>query len=39
MLSTLRRIRYEEKVAGAPSNRFPLKTVIARLTELLSRAG
>lgn len=39
MLTTLRRVSYEEKTEGPPSKRCPLKTLIARLTELLSRAG
>lgn len=39
MLTTLRRVSYEEKTQGSPSKRCPLKTVIAQLTELLSRAG
>jgi SRSO17 transposase len=39
MLTTLRRASYEEKTEGPPSKRCPLKTLIAQLTELLSRAG
>jgi hypothetical protein len=39
MLTTLRRVSYEEKTEGPPSKRCPLKTLVAQLTELLSRAG
>jgi hypothetical protein len=39
MLTTLRRVSYEQKIQGPPSKRCPLKTLIAQLTELLSRAG
>ena len=39
MLTTLRRVSYEEKTEGLPSNRCDLKTWVAQLTELLSRAG
>jgi len=39
MLTTLRRVSYEEKAEGLLSKRCPLKTVIAQLIELLSRAG
>jgi hypothetical protein len=39
MLTTLRRVSYEEKAEGLLSKWCPLKTVIAQLTELLSRAG
>jgi DDE superfamily endonuclease len=39
MLTTLRRVSYEEKSEGPPSKRCPSKTLIAQLTELLSRAG
>lgn len=39
MLTTLRRVSFEEKLEGPPSKRCPLKTLIAQLTELLSRAG
>src|SRR6516162_7403453 len=39
MLTTLRRISYEEKAEGLLSERCPLKTVIAQLIEFLSRAG
>jgi len=39
MLTTLRRVSYEEKTEGPPSRRCPLITLVAQLTELLSRAG
>jgi hypothetical protein len=39
MLTTLRRVSYDERTEGLPSNRCDLKTWIARLTALLSRAG
>jgi hypothetical protein len=39
MLTTLRRVSYDEKTEGLPSNRCDLKTWIAQLTALLSRAG
>jgi hypothetical protein len=39
MLTTLRRVSYDEKTEGLPSNQSHLKTWIAQLTELLSRAG
>jgi SRSO17 transposase len=39
MLTTLRRVSYEEKTEGRPSKRWPMKTLVAQLTELLSRAG
>jgi len=39
MLTTLRRVSYEEKIEGPPSKRWSLKTLVAQLTELLSRAG
>jgi hypothetical protein len=39
MLTTLRRVSYQEKPHGLPSKQSPLKTAIAQLTELLSRAG
>jgi hypothetical protein len=39
MLTTLRRVSYEEKAEGLLSKHSPLKTVIAQLTELLSHAG
>jgi len=39
MLTTLRRVSYEEKSEGSPSKRCSLKTLVAQLTELLSRAG
>jgi len=39
MLTTLRRVSYDEKTEGLPSNRCALKTWIAQLTALLSRAG
>jgi len=39
MLTTLRRVSYEEQTERPPSKRCPLKTVIAQLTEFLSRAG
>jgi hypothetical protein len=39
MLTTLRRVSYEEKTEGPPSKRWALKTLVAQLTELLSRAG
>ena len=39
MLTTLRRVSYEEKIERPPSKRCPLKTLITQLTELLSRAG
>jgi DDE superfamily endonuclease len=39
MLTTLRRVSYEEKTEGPPSKRCSLKTLVAQLTELLSRAG
>ena len=39
MLTTLRRVSYEEKTAGLLPNECPLKTWVAQLTELLSRAG
>ncbi len=39
ILTTLRRVSYQEQTEGPPSKRRPLKTLIAELTELLSRAG
>lgn len=39
MLTTLRRVSYEEKTESLLSERSGLKTWIAQLTELLSRAG
>jgi hypothetical protein len=39
MLTTLRRVSYDEKTEGLPSHRCALKTWIAQLTALLSRAG
>jgi len=39
MLTTLRRVSYDEKTEGLPWNRCALKTWIAQLTESLSRAG
>jgi DDE superfamily endonuclease len=39
MLTTLRRVSYEEKIETPPSKRCPLKTLVAQLVELLSRAG
>jgi SRSO17 transposase len=39
MLTTLRRVSYQEQTERPPSKRCPLKTVIAQLTEFLSRAG
>ena len=39
MLTTLRRISYEEQTERPPSKRCPLKTTIAQLTEFLSRVG
>ena len=39
LLTTLRRVSYEEKTAGLLPKRCGLKTWIAQLTELLSRAG
>jgi hypothetical protein len=39
MLSTLRRVSYDEKTAPLLSERCGLKTWIAQITELLSRAG
>ena len=39
MLTTLRRVSYEEKTEGLLPKQCRLKTWIAQLTELLSRAG
>ena len=39
MLTALRRVSYEEKIEAPPSKRCPLKTLVAQLVELLSRAG
>jgi hypothetical protein len=39
MLTTLRRVTYEEKTEETPSKRHPLKTLIDQLAELLSQAG
>jgi hypothetical protein len=39
ILTTLRRVSYDEKTKGLQSNRCALKTWIAQLTESLSRAG
>ena len=39
MLTTLRRLSYEEKNEGLLAEETPLKTWIAQLTELLSRTG
>ena len=39
MLTTLRRVSYQEQTERPPSKRCPLKTVIAQLTEFLSRTG
>ena len=39
MLTTLRRVSYDEKTEPLLSDRSELKTWIAQLTELLSRAG
>jgi hypothetical protein len=38
-LTTLRRVSYEEKTEGLLPRQSPLKTWVAQLTELLSRAG
>jgi hypothetical protein len=39
LLTTLRRVSYEEKTARLLPNPCELKTWVAQLTELLSRAG
>jgi hypothetical protein len=39
MLTTLRRVSYDEETEPLLSGRCGLKTWIAQLTELLSRAG
>src|SRR5262249_39756426 len=39
MLTTLRRVSYEEKTDGLLPRHTPLRTWVAQLTELLSRAG
>jgi hypothetical protein len=39
MLTTLRRLSYDEKTAGLLANPLSLKTWLAQLTELLSRTG
>jgi SRSO17 transposase len=39
LLTTLRRVSYEEKTKPLVPNRSPLKTWLTQLTELLSRAG
>jgi DDE superfamily endonuclease len=39
MLTTLRRLSYEEKIEGLLTNPISLKTWLAKLTELLSRTG
>jgi DDE superfamily endonuclease len=39
LLTTLRRVSYEEKTEGLLPEQCPLKTWVAQLTELLSRAG
>jgi SRSO17 transposase len=39
LLTTLRRVSYEEKTVGVLAHRCRLETWIAQLTELLSRAG
>src|SRR6266446_7794762 len=39
MLTTLRRVSYEEIIAPLVPKRSPLKTCLAKMTELLSRAG
>ena len=39
MLTTLRRVSYEEKTEGLLPKQSRLKTWIAQLTELLSRTG
>ncbi len=39
MLTTLRRVSYDEKTTPLLSERSGLKTWISQLTELLSRAG
>lgn len=39
LLTTLRRVSYEEKTEHLPPDPTPLKTWIAQLTELLSRTG
>jgi hypothetical protein len=39
MLTTLRRLTYDEKTEGLVADETPLKTWIAQLTELLSRTG
>lgn len=39
MLTTLRRVSYEEKIEGLLPKQSRLKTWVAQLTELLSRAG
>jgi hypothetical protein len=39
MLTTLRRVSYDENIAPLLPNRCRLKTLIPQLTELLSRAG
>ena len=38
-LTTLRRVSYEEKTEELVPKHTPLKTWVAQLTELLSRAG
>jgi DDE superfamily endonuclease len=39
MLTTLRRVSYQEQIERPPSKRCTLKTLLAQLTEFLSRAG
>jgi SRSO17 transposase len=39
ILTTLRRLSYQQQTERPPSKQCPLKTVIAQLTEFLSRAG
>ena len=39
MLTTLRRLSYEEKIEGLLTNPISLKAWLSQLTELLSRTG
>jgi len=39
MLTTVRRLSYQQQTERLPSKQCPLETVIAQLTEFLSRAG
>ena len=39
ILTTLRRVSYDEKTAEALQNQSCMKTWVAQLTELVSRAG